>query len=319
MEQTYDPILSSEELPRWRVTNRLRPPGPGRALVLVGDSGPSLTIHSGEEIPFSRLSAYRSVMTVDLTEHQLTLGIPLLSRDPASYFRSRVDLLCRVADPAEVVSRGIRDVSEALCGHLRTTLRNVARDYDIADFYEAERALNAALADFTGDDMVRLRIIRIELLVGEDEVAARRKFRDVAQEAQLLERADVIRAEGADRLIAELMEQEGPRGALAWAKKYELRREVMRLILERGDAEHVRGEAAYRAVLSALKASREGQEATDGTESSATRNAVDEEVAAASENLEHTLARLFVRLGPPPEPSGLGSGPSGSGGGGEQR
>ncbi|MFD5271391.1 hypothetical protein [Streptomyces sp. NPDC058335] len=261
-EQTYDPVLGSEDLPKWRLTNPLRPPAPGRALVLVRDSGPSLTIRSGEEIPSSRFGTYRSVFTVDMTEHRLILDIPLLSRDPTFSFRSRVDLVCKVADPAEVVGRGIRDMSGALYGHLRRTLRSVARDYDIAEFHEAERALNTALAGFGGDDAVRLRNVQIELLVDEDEiVASGREFRDVVRETRLdgmrrRRHLDMIREEGVDGLIADIMEKEGPRAALAWiekgeAEKREVRREVMRMVLERGDADREPFEQAEleRAVL----------------------------------------------------------------------
>ncbi|WP_369147188.1 hypothetical protein [Streptomyces sp. R44] len=247
-QQTYDPVLSSEELPKWRLTKPVRPPEPGRALVLVRDSGSSLTIRSGEEIPSSRFGAYSGMFTVDMTEHRLVLDIPLLSRDPVFSFRSRVDLVCRVADPAQVVSRGIRDMSGALLGYLRRTLREVARDYDIAEFHQAERALNARLAGFTGDDAIRLRNVQVELLVDEDEIATSgREYRDVVRESRLagMRRArhlDMIREEGLDGLIAEIMEKEGARAALTWiekneAEKREVKREIMRLVLERGDAD----------------------------------------------------------------------------------
>ncbi|MFF0085795.1 hypothetical protein ACFYR1_39765 [Streptomyces canus] len=261
-EQTYDPVLSEDDVPKWRLVNPLRPPAPGRALVLVRESGPSLTIRSGEEIRSSRFGAYRSVFTVDMTEHRLILDIPLLSRDATFSFRSRVDLVCRVADPAEVVSRGIRDMSGALYGYLRKTLRSVARDYDIAEFHEAEMALNAALSGFSGDDAIRLRNIQVELLVDEDEISASgREFRDVVRETRLdgmrrRRHLDMIREEGVDGLIAEIMEKEGPRAALAWiekgeAEKREVRREVMRMVLERGDADREPFEQAEleRAVL----------------------------------------------------------------------
>lgn len=260
--QTYDPILSSDDVPKWRLTAPLRPPAPGRALVLVRDSGPSLTVRSGEEIPSSRFGTYRTVFTVDMTEHRLVLDIDVPSRDHTFSFRSRVDLVCRVADPAQVVSRGIRDMSDALYDYIRTTLRSVARGYDIAEFHEAEIALNAALAGFGGDDAIRLRNVRIELLVDEDEAAtAGREFRDVVRETRLdgmrrRRHLDMIREDGVDGLIAEIMEKEGPRAALAWierdeAEKREVRREVMRMVLERGDSDREPFEQAEleRAVL----------------------------------------------------------------------
>ncbi|MGR7001570.1 hypothetical protein ACU686_31840 [Yinghuangia aomiensis] len=261
-EQTYDPVVDVAELPRWRLTSPLRAPDPGLALVLVRESGPSLTVRSGEDIPSARYGTYSSVFTVDLGEHRLILDVALLSRDPAFSFTGRIDLICRVIDPAEIVARGIRDMSGALYGHLRRTLREVARDYDIAEFHQAEQALNAVLAGFRGDDAVRLRSIHIELLVDEDEIATSgRAFRDVLRESRLStmrrqRHLDLLHGEGVDGLIAELMEREGPQAALAWIEKNEaeqraIRHEVARLVLERGDGDREPFEQAEleRAVL----------------------------------------------------------------------
>lgn len=246
-ELTYDPVLDSQPVPRWRLTNPLRPPAPGRALVLVPDSGAALTVRPGGEVAAARFGAYQRVYTVDLTEHRLVLDVALLSRDATFSFRSRVELVAQVADPAEVVSRGIRDMSGALYGAIRRMLRQVSRDYDIAEFHEAEEALNVALHGFTGDSAVRLRNIQVELLVDEDEIAASgREFRNVVRETRLdgmrrKRHLDMIRDEGVEGIIAEIMEREGARAALAWiekgeAEQREARLQAMRMVLERGDA-----------------------------------------------------------------------------------
>lgn len=260
--QTYDPVVGSESLAKWRLMNPLRPPDPGRCLVLVRDSGPSLTVHSGEEISSPRYGTYRSVFTVDVTEHRLILDIALLSRDPNFTFRSQVDLMCRVADPVKVVARGIRDMSGTLYGPLRTMLREVAREYDISEFHETEQALNAAVSRYIGDDAVRLRNIRVELLVDVDEIATSgREFRDIERETRLSgmrrrRHLDMINEEGVDGLIAEIVEKEGARAALTWIEKAEsekraVRHEVMRMVLARGDNDREPFEQAEleRAVL----------------------------------------------------------------------
>ncbi len=248
-ELTYNPVLEDRTLPKWRLGSPLRPPGPGQALVLVQADGAPLTIRSGDEVPSARFGQYQSAFTVDLTEHRLILDVePLLSRDPTFSFRGRVDLVSQVTDPAEVVRRGIRDMSGALYGHLRKMLREVSRDYDIAEFHEAEMALNATLRDFTGDSAIRLRNIHLELLVDEDEVAASgRDYRDVVRETRLdrMKRErhlDLLREEGEAGLVAEVMEREGPRAALAWAEKRHADERNARLaaaemVLKRGDAD----------------------------------------------------------------------------------
>lgn len=248
MELTYDPILDHQPVPRWRLTNPLRPPAPGRALVLVPDGGASLTVLPGEEIPAARFGAYQSVYTVDLSQHRLVLDMPLLSRDASFSFRSRVDVVCRVADPAEVVGRRIRDMSGALYGHLRKLLREVSREFDISEFHAAEQALNSALRGFVGDSAVRLAGLQVELLVDEDEIATSgREFRDVLRETRLdgmrrKRHLDLMRDEGVEGIIAEIMEREGPRAALAWIEKGESEQreaglQALRMVLERGDAD----------------------------------------------------------------------------------
>ncbi|MDA5284186.1 hypothetical protein [Streptomyces sp. Isolate_45] len=264
-ELTYDPVLDLQPVPRWRLINPLRPPAPGRALVLVPDSGAALTILPGEEIPAARFGSYQSVYTVDLAEHRLILDIPLLSRDATFSFRSRVDLVCRVANPAEVVRRGIRDMSGALYGHLRTMLRAVAREYDVAEFHQAERALNASVSGFTGDSAVLLRGLHVELLIDEDEIATSgREFRDVVRETRLdgmrrRRHLELMRDEGVEGIIAEIMEREGPRAALAWVEKgqaeqREARLQTLRMVLERGDADREPFEQAEleRAVIDGI-------------------------------------------------------------------
>ncbi|WBP89272.1 hypothetical protein [Kitasatospora cathayae] len=245
---TYDPVLAQERLAWLRLLNPLRSPEPGRALVLVPNDGPALTVRPGEEISDAWVGRYQTAYTVDTTEHRLVLEIPLLSRDPTFAFRSEVALVCAVVDPAEVVARGIRDMSDALFDHMRRMLRAVSRDYDIAEFHEAEAALNRRVRDFTGDTAVRLRNIHVELLVDEDEVAiSGRTYRDVVRETRLAgmrrqRHLDMLRADGFEGLIAEIMEREGPRAAQELIAKAEAeeREELMRtfkLVLERGDAD----------------------------------------------------------------------------------
>ncbi|MFC8726874.1 hypothetical protein [Streptomyces bacillaris] len=212
------------------------------------DSGASLTVLPGEEIPAARFGTYQSVYTVDLSQHRLILDMPLLSQDASFSFRSRVDVVCRVADPAEVMSRRIRDMSGALYGHLRKVLREVSREFDISEFHAAEQALNSALRGFVGDSAVRLASLQVELLVDEDEIATSgREFRDVLRETRLdgmrrKRHLDLMREEGVEGIIAEIMEREGPRAALAWIEKGESEQreaglQALRMVLERGDAD----------------------------------------------------------------------------------
>ncbi|MEY9845885.1 hypothetical protein [Streptacidiphilus sp. MAP5-3] len=252
---TYDPVLDVQDLSWLRMLTPLRPPSPGRALVLVPHEGYAVTVRHGEEIPHARLGMYRQGITVDTTEHRLVLDMTLLSRDAAFAFRSQLALTCSVADPAEVVSRGIRDMSGALFDPIRRMLRSVSRHYDIADFHEAESALNREVRDLDGDRAVRLRNLHVELVIDPDEAAASgRAYRDLVRDTRLdgmrrQRHLDMMRADGVEGLLAEIMEREGPRAALDWIERAESneRDELMKtfkLVLERGDADREPFESA---------------------------------------------------------------------------
>jgi hypothetical protein len=222
MEITYDPIVESRSLPTLRLVSPLRAPEMGRVLVLVPRSGEPQTIHHGGSVPNAWVGVYQYAYLVDVTEHRLNLHVPLLSKDPSFAFRGLVGLVARVNDPVEVVARGIRDVSAALRDHTKWALRQVSRDYDIAQFHEAEYALNAAVRGFSGDAAIRLRNVTVELLVDDDEVVrSGRDYRDVERDTRLSAKRrdrhlEMMRRDGVEGLLAEIVEGEGPRAALEW-------------------------------------------------------------------------------------------------------
>lgn len=224
---TYDPILESRPVPRIRVLNPLRPPRPGTALVLVRYQGEAVAVLHGQPIPEARWSAYQWAYLVDIADHRLVLELPLLSRDPNFAFRGRVSLTCRVIDPVEVITRGIRDMGAALREHVQRMLRRVSRDYDIGQFHQAEEALNDRARTFSGDSAVRLRAIEVELLVDDQEIATSgRAYRDLVRETRLNEMRrersrKLLTGNPVESLLAEIVEREGPRAALAWIAEAE--------------------------------------------------------------------------------------------------
>jgi hypothetical protein len=223
MEQlTYNPVLESEALARFRVLKPLRQPQPGTAMVLVPKDGEAVTVHNGEPISDAWIGRYQHRYLVDISEHRLALDVTLLSRDPNFGFRAKVSLICRVGDPVQIVARGIQDISHALYDPIKRMLREVARDYDVHQFHEAENALNVSMEGFAGDRAIRLRNIRVELLVDDEEVATSgREFRDLSRETRLegmrrRRHLDMMREEGIEGLLAGIVEREGPRAALEW-------------------------------------------------------------------------------------------------------
>ncbi|MBC9729378.1 hypothetical protein [Streptomyces sp. TRM68367] len=261
-QTTYDPVLEVQDLSPLRLLNPLRPPVPGRALVLVPYEGAAVTVWPGDTIPSARFGAWQTAFTVDTGDHRLILTLPLLSRDATFAFQSSLALTCRVIGPEAVVRRGIRDMSAALSDPLRKMLRQVSRHFDIAEFHEAEEALNDAVREFPGDDAIRLSGMQVELLVDADEVASSgRHFRDVVRETRLegmrrQRHLDMLRADGVEGLIAEILEKEGPTAAWTYIEKAEEAeraelRATLEMILKRGDKDREPFEIAEaeRAVL----------------------------------------------------------------------
>lgn len=216
---TYDPIRESQSIPLLRLLKPLRPPEPGTALVLVPYKGEPLTVRHGESISDARYGTYQHSYLVDVAEHRLALHMPLLSQDANFAFNSLVQLNCRVVNPEEIVLRSIRDISAALYPVIQRILRRVSRDFDISQFHRAEDRLNEETRAFTGDSAIRLRNISIELLVDADEaLSSGRAYRDVQRETRLMalrrdRHLEMMRTEGVEGLIAEVMEREGPRAA----------------------------------------------------------------------------------------------------------
>lgn len=228
MEQhTYDPILDSEILSLIRLLRPLRTPQPGTAMVLLPIEGDPVTIRHGQPVPDARYGRYQRRFLVDVAEHRLALDITVLSRDPNFGFRAKVSLTCQIIDPAQIVTRGIRDVSAALYDPIRRMLREVSREYDVREFHDAERALNVSMASFAGDRAIRLYNIRVELLIDDDEVVTSgRAFRDLERETRLddmrrTRHLTMMRREGPEGLLAGIVEREGPRAALEWIAKAE--------------------------------------------------------------------------------------------------
>lgn len=224
---TFDPIIEQKPVSVIRLLSPLRAPSPGTALVLVPKEGTPITVRHGEQVPDAHYGVHQYSCLVTLAEHMLAFEIALVGRDPGFVFRSRVVVHVRVGEPAVVVSRGIRDVGATLHEPIRHMLRPVARNFDIAEFHQADEALNTVLGGFRGDSALRLRNATVELLPDEDEIAnSARSYRDVNRETRLNamrrdRHLEMMRREGVEGLLAEIVELQGPAKALEWIEHAE--------------------------------------------------------------------------------------------------
>jgi hypothetical protein len=214
MTLTYDPILEIRQLPRVRILSPVSAPQRGTALVLEGVGREPLVVHAGERVPEPRLGNYTTAFLVDLAQYGLELDERLPSADRAFLHECRLTFTCAVRDPALVVERGIRDMTEAVRLSLVRVMRAVARSYDISQANDAEAALGAALEEFDGDAAISLGNYLVEIAVpGQDAERSSERYHDATRELRLerMSREEMSRvlATGREEVIAQWLAKHG--------------------------------------------------------------------------------------------------------------
>ncbi len=155
MNQTYDPVLGTEQLRRLRLAG-VRPPAMGTALVLERHHGDAVVVRHGDRVPDSRTGAYRRLFRVDVASRGLRFTTDVPSLDPAFPFRVTVSLACQVIDPVVVVRDSIRDMTAALAPSLTTHVRRAAGRYDLMHCAAAEAGITDCLESLHPAEAIRL-------------------------------------------------------------------------------------------------------------------------------------------------------------------
>ena len=220
MEATYDPIVSGPEQVSLVQLRPLARPQLGLALVLVAPSGELLTFESGTPVRIPAFGRARTMYLIDTAEHQLFLEAQLPSSDPAFVFMAHLTYRTRVADPAAIASRQIRDIGELLRPYLVGAMRAATRRVDIAHAARAEEAIEAALATVVCDRAVTVSNYHVELPVQADEAASSgRSFRETTRTLRLSEikasqMRDLLAGGSPDLLALHLAEHPEDTGAI---------------------------------------------------------------------------------------------------------
>ncbi|WP_245192954.1 hypothetical protein [Amycolatopsis alba] len=210
---TYNPILEFRELPRFRVFSTITAPRLGTSLVLEPGEGQPLVIEAGDLVPEARLGKYRRSYLIDLRNYALQLEERVPSADPSFQFAATVSFTCRVHNPVEIARRRLPDMTESLRLSMARLMRQVAREYDISEFNQAEAALTARLAEFTGDSAVYLGGYLVELHVGGAVEQSSAEYHDTSRAIRMdrMRRepmADVVRG-GRDAMYAQWLAKRG--------------------------------------------------------------------------------------------------------------
>jgi hypothetical protein len=140
MAETYNPILSTEDLARRGLLQRPPIPEPGVALVCSGNGKPLLTLVQGQKtLTWGEARwGYNKLYRVDMTEHSLSFQCDVPCKGDAFRFHAEITFRCSVRDPETVVNRNIIDVAQWIKSSVEEIMRIVSRKYDVKDSGNAE-------------------------------------------------------------------------------------------------------------------------------------------------------------------------------------
>lgn len=228
MIESYNPIISTEELSRWRILDKVPIPDANTALVFVGDGQSLLTITEGQkgltrgEILWGR---YSLVYKVNLSDFPLTFGCKLPCATDAFYFLAEVQFTCSVSNPAMIVSRNVTDIRLVLEPLIIDEMRRISRKYKVEQSGAAEQEISAGLETKIYDEGFNFKHLTIRLSLEEE---ARERIRQVKriQEEHELEKTRLQQAAEIQRL-----KQETEQELTSQHNKYE-RQEVKSSLLD---------------------------------------------------------------------------------------
>lgn len=193
MANTYNPIISKEDLPRWRLFQRRPVPEPGIAIVLSGDGQPLVTIETGErgltngELLWGK---YNRLCKVDIGEHSLSFQCSLPCETDAFDFYAEVNLICSVKKPALIVQRNITDARQFLEPLIIDIMRRTSRKYKVEESGEAERTITRKVEEEVEDSGFKLNRFTLKLSL-ETETRERIRERKHIQETIVTEKAKI--------------------------------------------------------------------------------------------------------------------------------
>ncbi|QFZ19843.1 hypothetical protein [Saccharothrix syringae] len=187
------PISDERHVRRFELLYRRLPVGVRAARVFVTRSGCCLTYPADGQPTTGELvwKRVRTVYEVDLGTYVSHLEEELPSRGDTVFFRSAIDLVWNVTDPAQVVRSGVSDVCGKVSPPMLARLRAVTRRFGIHESDLAEGEANRELADgVLGADLGLS--VRAYVRLAKDEVTLEQAVirRKVDQFKQILETGD---------------------------------------------------------------------------------------------------------------------------------
>jgi len=194
MVDTYNPIISKEEIPRLRLFQPRPTPEPGVALVFFREGQPLVTLWPGDRLTAGeiRWGNYKIVHKIDITEHTFTFQCTLPCERDAFDFQAEVQVTCSVNDPVVIVERNVTDVRAVLEPLIVRTMRTISRNYDVEESAEAEKAIAQAVEDESYNVGLKLNRFVVKLSLEEDARTHIRRLKQIEREKERERRASEL-------------------------------------------------------------------------------------------------------------------------------
>lgn len=226
MQDTFNPILSQEDVRGWSLTKQIPAPAPNTVLVL-SRSGEELTVinHTDRPISFSKFvfGKYIFLYKVDISEHVLKIDCLLPSKSTGFDFPATVEFTCSVFDPGIIIKANTKDVSSVLKSRLVSEMKQVALDYELQENSMAEKDINRSVKRKVVEercfDDLGLRISQLTASLQIDSAAVgtikQVKLIELNEAAQLAEKNANLRLKQVDQEYYEKLLQGGEASLLA--------------------------------------------------------------------------------------------------------
>jgi len=194
MVDTYNPIISKEEIPRLRLFQPRPTPEPGVALVFFREGQPLVTLWPGDRLTAGeiRWGNYKIVHKIDITEHTFTFQCTLPCERDAFDFQAEAQVTCSVDDPAVIVERNVTDARAVLEPLIVRTMRTISRNYDVEESAEAEKAIAQAVEDESYNVGLKLNRFVVKLSLEEDARTHIRRLKQIEREKERERRASEL-------------------------------------------------------------------------------------------------------------------------------
>ena len=186
MANTYNPIIGKEKAHRLRLFQPRPTPEPGVAVVLFGEGQPLVTLWPGDRLTAGevRWGNYKTIHTVDVTEHSFGFNCTLPCESDAFDFHAEVQVTCSVDDPATIVERNVTDARAVLEPLIVSTMRSISRDYNVEESAAAERVITQALEGESYQVGLQLNRLVIKLSLEEDARAHIRRLKQIERDKE---------------------------------------------------------------------------------------------------------------------------------------